>query len=537
MNPIDPKLSKSRLLKIFILLPSLIFSEELILEKADIVEHEGDLVSATNTEFALHNKRFLAKSLLADISSQTLKAKDVNIFTDGWYFFGKEITAEGETIEIQDGWFTACLEKPPHYRFTSKRITLSKDKVKAKNPTFRLKEIPVLWLPSYSYNLKNDESPYTIELGKDNKNGIFLKSCYFFQQKFGDLSLSIDLYQKKGIGLGGKMKREDAKVNLYYADEKLALDGLFKNHNITAKAESYKDQNILVDYLDQKPKDEIHNLLYAETTFEKNIALVGFEDKKIWKGKGFESERRSGFLSFLSLPQPIKGLIVDSDASFSGDGDSNVSGKIGKGFCWKNLSFFQSVGFTAGYKENIVDEAFVQDSNIRGKASEFEWNVEYDTSYSLEKSEMTKRDIGLSLSADVERARFRIGTEFNCKTHQSEIEVESDLALEKGLSLSFDGVYGEKKKERIGVRLAKERIDARLSILAKEDEPLLFYPSLLIRPKQGLLISVTGYISEEEIREIKVKTSFPIHCIKTGFNLGWCNKNLNASLNFGLNLP
>jgi hypothetical protein len=376
-----------------------------------------------------------------------------------------------------------------------------------------------------------------MELGRDNKKGVFLKSKYLLQPEFGDLSLSGDLYQKKGIGLGGQIQREDAKVDLYYADEKWALYGLFKNHNITAMVESYKDQDILVNYLDQKPRDEIHNLLYLEKPSEGSIARIGLKDGRIWNGKGFEPESTSGFLSFSSLPQHIRGLIADSEASFSGDGDSNISGKIGKGFCWKNLSFFQLVGFTAGYKEDTVNESFVQDSNIRGKVKEFEWNIGYNTSYSLEKSETTKRDIGLSLSANLKRVRFKIAAEFDCKTHQSEIEIESDLALEKGISLSFDGVYGKKKKERISVSLTKERIDACLSVLAKEKEPLLFYPGLLIRPKQGLLVSVTGYISEEEILEIKARTSFPIHCIKTGFNLDWRNKNLRLGLDFGLNLP
>ncbi|MFH0774898.1 MAG: hypothetical protein V2A53_05315 [bacterium] len=521
-----------------LLFPSLILSEELILEKADSVEYKGSLLTAENPEFTLNNKRFLAKSLLADLSSQTIKAKDVDIFSEGWHLFGKEIVGEGDSLEIKDGWFTACPSEKPHYRFTSKKITLTKNKVKARNLTFRLKEIPILWLPGYSYNLKAAESPYHFELGKCSKKGIFLKSKYLFQQEFGDLSFSLDLYQKKGIGLGGEIKKEDAKANLYYADERWAVDGLFKTENITAKTESYKDQDILVDYFDQKPKDEVKNLLYLEKASSENIARIGLEDRKIWKGKEFEPERFSGFLSFSNLPQPIGGLITDSDVSFSTDGTSQIQGKIGKGFSQGNLSFFQLVGFTAGYKEDTTDEALTQESNIRGNLSEiFEWNMEYNTAYSLEKKEMTKRDIGLSVFTDIGKARLKIGTEFDCKTSQSETEMESDLALERGLSLSFDGVYGKKKKERINIKLAKERYNLDLSVLAKEKEPLLFYPSLTIRPKQGLSISATGYISEEEIREIKTRASFLIHCIKTGFNLSWRNESLKVGLDFGLNLP
>ncbi|MBU1262594.1 hypothetical protein KJ640_06580, partial [bacterium] len=513
------------LLFLSILLPSLVSCEELILEKADSVEYKGGLISAENTEFTWDNKKFLAKSLLADISSQTIKAKGVDIFSKGWKVFGREIVGDKGRLEIKDGWFTACPSEKPHYRLTSKRIILTKDKLQARNLTFRVMGIPILWVPSYSYNLKEAESPYTIELGRCAKKGIFLKSNYLFQPEFGDLSLSCDLYQKKGIGLGGEMQRKDAKANLYYANESWAVDGLFKLQKITAKAESYKDQNILVDYLDQKPRDEAKSFLYLEKPSLENIVRVGLEDRKIWKGKGFEPENISGFLSFSSLPQGIGGLITDSDASFSTDGTSELQGKIGKGFSLGNLSFFQLVGLTAGYKEKKADEALTQTSNIRGNLSgRFEWNMEYDTSYSLEKKGMTKRNVTISAFADTGKANLKIGTEFDCKTGHKRIEIESNLAFQRGLSLSFDGVYGTKKKERINIKLAKERYNLDLSVLAKEKEPLLFYPSLLIRPKQGPEVSATGYISEDELQEIKTRVSFPIHCIKTDFNLSWRNK-------------
>ncbi|MDI6781322.1 MAG: hypothetical protein QME49_04350 [bacterium] len=518
-----------------IILPFLVFCEELILEKAEIVEYKGSLLSACNSEFTWGNKRFLAKNLLADISSKTIKAEDVAIFSEGWHLSGKEIEGREGRIEIRDGWFTACPAENPHYRFTSKRITLTNDKVKARNLTFRIMDIPIFWLPTYSYNLKEAESPYTIELGKCNKKGIFLKSKYLFQQEFGDLSLSADFYQKRAVGLGGKIKKEEAEANLYYADEGLVASGLFKSHNIVARAESYKDQNILVSYLDQKPKDEVKNLLYLEKSFQEKITRIGLNDKKIWNGKNFEPESRLGVISFSSLPQPIGGLITDSEASFSTDGNSELTGKIGRGFSLHNLSFFQQAGFLVGYKENKADEALTQASNIRGKLWErFEWNIGYDTSYSLEKSEMTERNIGLSVFANLGKARLKIGTEFDCKTDQNEIEIESDVALENGLSLSFDGIYSSKRKERVSIGLAKEKVDLYLSILAKEEEELLFYPSLIIRPRQGVFISANGYILKKEIREIKTKTSFLIHCLKMGFNLSWRNKDLKVGLDLSL---
>ncbi len=522
-----------------IILPSLVFCEEIILERAETVEYKGSLLSAKNSEFTWGNKRFLAKNLLADISSKTIKAEDVAISSEGWHFLGKEIVGASDNLKIMDGWFTTCADKEPHYRFTSKRITLTKDKVKARNLTFRIMGIPILWLPTYSYNLKEAESPYTIELGRCNKKGVFLKSKYLFQQEFGDLCLSADLYQKKGIGLGAEIKRADAKANIDYVNDKWAVNSLFKSRNIVAKIESYKDQEILVDYLDQKPKDEMRNFLYLEKPSTSNIATIGLEDRKIWNGKNFKPESRLGIISFSSLPQPIGGLITDSDASFStdgtSDGTSELTGKIGKGFSCGNLSFFQQAGFLVGYKENKADEALTQVSNIRGKLRErFEWNIGYNTSYSLEKSEMTERDIGLSIFADMGKARLKIGTEFDCKNNQKRREVESDVALENGLSLSFDGIYSEKRKERMSIGLAKERMDTCLSILAKEDEPLLFYPSLIIRPKQGISISATGYISEKEIRQIKTKTSFLIHCLKIGFNLSWRNEDLRVGLDLSL---
>src|SRR6266849_3813820 len=63
-----------------------------------------------------------------------------------------------DTIVVINGEITACDEEVPKWSFRAKRARIKTgDKVKIKSPTFRIKSLPVIYLPYASLSLKHND--------------------------------------------------------------------------------------------------------------------------------------------------------------------------------------------------------------------------------------------------------------------------------------------------------------------------------------------------------------------------------------------
>jgi LPS-assembly protein len=112
-----------------------------------------------------------------------------------------------DTYNLSNAMLTACQEKVPKWSFTAKRARIRLDhRAKVYNAFFRIKNIPVLWMPyaSISINKKNRSSGFLLpSSGSSSIKGRTFHLGYF--QTLGrsaDLLVRTDVFTQRGVGLG-----------------------------------------------------------------------------------------------------------------------------------------------------------------------------------------------------------------------------------------------------------------------------------------------------------------------------------------------
>ncbi|HZF39245.1 MAG TPA: putative LPS assembly protein LptD [Blastocatellia bacterium] len=112
-----------------------------------------------------------------------------------------------DTYNLENAMVTACQQRVPKWSFTAKRARIRVDhRAKVYNAFFRIRNIPVLWLPYASISIsKKDRSSgfLTPTSGSSSIKGRTLNLGYF--QTLGrsaDLLVRTDIFSQRGLGLG-----------------------------------------------------------------------------------------------------------------------------------------------------------------------------------------------------------------------------------------------------------------------------------------------------------------------------------------------
>ncbi|MBA2732196.1 MAG: LPS-assembly protein LptD, partial [Acidobacteria bacterium] len=112
-----------------------------------------------------------------------------------------------DTIVAINAEITACEDNVPKWSFKTKRAVIKTgDRVRIKSPTFRVKNVPVLYLPYASVSIKRRDRAsgfLTPTFSGSGNKGFRLSNAYY--QTLGraaDATLRNDIYTGRGIGLG-----------------------------------------------------------------------------------------------------------------------------------------------------------------------------------------------------------------------------------------------------------------------------------------------------------------------------------------------
>ena len=114
-------------------------------------------------------------------------------------------------IIVYNGEITACDEETPKWSFTAKRaeITLN-DRVRARNPKFKVKGLTLVPLPYVSVSLKKRDRAsgfLTPTFSGSGKKGFRLSNAYY--QTLGrsaDVTFRNDIFTKRGLGFGADVR-------------------------------------------------------------------------------------------------------------------------------------------------------------------------------------------------------------------------------------------------------------------------------------------------------------------------------------------
>ncbi len=116
-----------------------------------------------------------------------------------------------DKIIVINAELTACEDSVPKWSFKTRRAEIKiGDRVRFKNPSFRIKNVPVAWLPFGSISLKRRDRAsgfLTPTFSGSGNKGFRLSSAYY--QTLGrsaDVTIRNDIYTARGVGVGADIR-------------------------------------------------------------------------------------------------------------------------------------------------------------------------------------------------------------------------------------------------------------------------------------------------------------------------------------------
>ncbi|MCM8782587.1 MAG: hypothetical protein NC828_06030 [Candidatus Omnitrophica bacterium] len=191
------------------------------LESKDAIA-EGDVLITRGEDVLKGNK------IIYNFQAETGTILDGAAKSGVWYGGGREVKKTSpQEVAIRDGYITTCDLTKPNYKIHAKNIKIYLGKrVVARNVTFNIGGVPVLYLPVYSQPVKENFPKVTFVPGRDKNRGTYLLSSYRYNLS-DDIkgNLHLDYYQYKGFGEGldyGFKTKDFGKgyIRAYYIDER-----------------------------------------------------------------------------------------------------------------------------------------------------------------------------------------------------------------------------------------------------------------------------------------------------------------------------
>jgi len=145
-------------------------------------------------------------------------------------YFGKakkvEKLSDSEFV-CKSGYFTTCSLDHPHYRFAAKKISMFPgDKMQAQATTLYLGAIPLIYLPRFSYSMKEPFMHVQVEPGTRKDWGPYILNTWRYNLADNvSARVSLDYRSKLGLGEGFEINYTKTPVGkgdfkFYYANEK-----------------------------------------------------------------------------------------------------------------------------------------------------------------------------------------------------------------------------------------------------------------------------------------------------------------------------
>lgn len=163
---------------------------------------------------------------LGKVYQAKLFLKDQN-----FHITGQEAEKLGESrYRIRDGSFTTCDAKRPPWKFTVKELEVTlAGKGIAKGPVFYIEDIPVLYLPSAFFPVKQERQTGVLlpEGGYSSRYGPEVKTAFFWAiTKDMDATLYLDRWGDRGFKEGLEYryaftKETVGKANFYFIDDQV----------------------------------------------------------------------------------------------------------------------------------------------------------------------------------------------------------------------------------------------------------------------------------------------------------------------------
>lgn len=497
---------------LFLLLSCNCFSYELLIEGEKIEYKDGLISASSKTTISFEDMKIKAETI--EIKQDTILCTGSFLLTENLQFFGKKIKKEKQRIVIEDGWFSTCLNKEPHYRLSSKNITIGPKIIKASNIVLKIGNLAIFYIPFYSHLLKEKESPYSIQAGRSDYLGFFVKTRYnhSFEQK--RLGFFLDYYQKEGPGFGIDILSSSRFFGYYNKSDKWLLNASYQREPIKIIIEKLSDRAFLYDYFKEDIKDRTRSYIMLEKTKEQGEGRIVFEENDNFSKEVYYIPKAQIFFS----QRELKGWI----ASLNIEGE-NVLEEKRKNFTINprvlkkidRMPILQILDIKAKEKGGLEASSI---SNVRLLDKNIRLDIGYSIHYSLK--EKRKWD---KIPFLLEGSLLSLEGEFLLKEKRFE-----DMVFL--FSIPYGKIQGRYKNKKLDASLTmgfeKEKYGLGLLWLIKGNEKDTIAPYLLLK-KKDLLFKISGHYGGEDYLECFVTK--PFHCINVDFLI-------NSKMDIGINV-
>ena len=270
--------------------------EKIILKGNSYIKYKNIELFSDSCIFLRNENLLIAKGNPVLISGKDTLKGDImkfNIKTQkGYVYKGKSKVEKGfvwgekvyktdkKVLKGYTGFFTTCDLSEPHYYFTSKRMKIIiDDAVICSDVLMKINEIPVFLAPFWIFPIsKERKSGFLIPRpGRNSYLGFYIRnlSYYWVINNYMDLTLTLDVYEKKGPLFGFDFiyilyKRISGNFKFTYAreiDTKTKRWSLIGNHyqnlplnfTLNARTDFISDEKYFLEYSDvraQRVKSE-----------------------------------------------------------------------------------------------------------------------------------------------------------------------------------------------------------------------------------------------------------------------------------------
>jgi len=242
-----------------------VFTDEdrLVAEGNVLLTTPDTRISASKVEFNLKTKTgvFYDATGTSKVKPQIGTASPYGTQEAEMQFRGEKLEKLGEKkYRITRGGFTTCLQPTARWEFTSGSVTINVDRYAvARNTVFRVKGVPLLYLPIIYYPLEEDDRATGFLLpsyGNSYIHGQTIRNAFFWAiNRSMDLTVMHDWFSKTGQAYGAEFRYmagpgSGGNVTTSFVDEKPSVTVFPDGRRVERQAaRNYQIQGNLVQQL------------------------------------------------------------------------------------------------------------------------------------------------------------------------------------------------------------------------------------------------------------------------------------------------
>jgi len=156
-----------------------------------------------------------------------------------------------DTIIAINAQITACDEDVPKWSFRAKHVKIkTADRVRLSSPTFRIKGVPVFYLPYASVSIKRRDRAsgfLTPTVGGSGTKGARISNAYYMTLgRSADITFRSDIFSSRGIGVGADLRtransRSYFNMGFYAVKDRIFGSKVDVNHRDEGGSSFYVD--------------------------------------------------------------------------------------------------------------------------------------------------------------------------------------------------------------------------------------------------------------------------------------------------------